>query len=176
MPKDLAVETVSDLFDSQYTEANNTPKRGHLVQLLKYCLQTFFTFEGTVYEQIKAVLQRLETSMFATYKPMFWARYVDDTFVVLKREMVLNFHVLLKSVLPDFQFTMETDNNNQIAVLDVLVHRKVNGSLETTVYRKATNTRQVLSYHSNHPLCHKRSCVDLSTRELTLTEANRLTR
>ncbi|BHF63681.1 hypothetical protein SprV_0200667500 [Sparganum proliferum] len=173
IPKDLAVETVSDILDCQYTEANNTPKRGHLVQLLKYCLQTFFTFEGTVYEQIKgtpmgsplsgfiaeAVLQRLKTSVFARYKPKFWARYVDDIFVVLKREMVLNFHALLNSVLPGIQFTMETENNNQIAFLDVLVHRKVNGSLKTTVYRKATNTRQVLSYHINHPLCHKRSCV-----------------
>nr|VZI18129.1 unnamed protein product [Spirometra erinaceieuropaei] len=173
IPKDLAVETVSDLLDSQYTEANNTPRRGHLVQVLKYCLQTFFTFEGTVHEQIKgtpmgsplsgfiaeAVLQELETLVFATYKPKFWARYVDDTFVVLKREMVSNFHALLNSVLPDIQFTMETENNNQIAFLDVLVHRKVNGSLKTTVYRKATNTRQILSYHSNHPLCHKRSCV-----------------
>ncbi|BHF70447.1 hypothetical protein SprV_0301349800 [Sparganum proliferum] len=171
IPKDLAVETVRDLLDRQYTEANNTPRRGHLVQLLKYCLQTFFTFEGTVYEQIKgtpmgsplssfiaeAVLQKLETLVFATYKPKFWARYVDDTLVVLKREMVSNFHALLNSVLPDIQFTME--NNNQIAFLDVLVHRKVNGSLKTTVYRKATNTRQILSYHSNHSLCHKRSCV-----------------
>nr|VZI36234.1 unnamed protein product [Spirometra erinaceieuropaei] len=31
IPKDLAVETVSDLLDSQYTEANNAPRRGHLV-------------------------------------------------------------------------------------------------------------------------------------------------
>nr|VZI00482.1 unnamed protein product [Spirometra erinaceieuropaei] len=159
IPKNLAVETVSDLLDSQYTEANNTPRRGHLVQLLKYCLQTFFTFEGTVYEQIKAVLQKLETLVFTRYKPKFWARYVDDTFVVLKQEMVSNFHALLNSVLPDIQFTMETESNNQIAFLDVLVHRKVNGSLKTTVYRKATNTLQILSYHSNHPLCHKRSCV-----------------
>nr|VZI28691.1 unnamed protein product [Spirometra erinaceieuropaei] len=173
IPKDLAVETVSDLLGSQYTESNNTPRRGHLVQLLKYCLQTFFTFEGTVYEQIKGtplgsplsgfiaetVLQKLETLVFARYKPKFWARYVDDTFVVLKRDIVSNFHALLNSVLPDIQFTIETENNNQIAFLDVLVHRKVNGSLKTTVYGKATNTLQVLSYHSNHPLCHKRSCV-----------------
>nr|VZI53306.1 unnamed protein product [Spirometra erinaceieuropaei] len=171
--KDLAVKTVSDLLNSQYTEANNTPMRGHLVQMLKYCLQTFFTFEGTVYEQIKgtpmgsplsgfiaeAVLQRLETLVFATYKPKFWARYVDDTFVVLKWEMVWSFHALLDSVLPDIQFTMETEKTNQIAFLDVPVRRKVNGNLKTTVYMKATNTRQVLSYHSNHPLRYKLSCV-----------------
>ncbi|BHF61297.1 hypothetical protein SprV_0100427000 [Sparganum proliferum] len=139
IPNDLAVETVSDPLHNQYTEANNTHKRGHLVQLLKYCLQTFFTFEGTVYEQIKGtpmgsplsgfiaedVLQRLETLVFATCKPKFWARYVDDTFVVLKREMVSNFHALLNYVLPDIQFTTETENNNQIAFLDVLVHRKI---------------------------------------------------
>ncbi|BHF77865.1 hypothetical protein SprV_0602097500 [Sparganum proliferum] len=84
-PKDLTVETDSDLFDNQYPEASNIPKRGHLVQLLKYCLQTFFTFEETVYEQIKctpmgsplygfiaeAVLQRLANLVFATYKAKF---------------------------------------------------------------------------------------------------------
>nr|VZI50832.1 unnamed protein product [Spirometra erinaceieuropaei] len=53
IPKDLAAETVSDLLDNQYLEANNNPRRGHLVKLLKYCLQTFFTSEGTVYEQVK---------------------------------------------------------------------------------------------------------------------------
>nr|VZI53005.1 unnamed protein product [Spirometra erinaceieuropaei] len=30
---------------------------------------------------------------------------------------------------------------------------------ETTVYRKATNTRSILHFRSNHPVGHKRSCV-----------------
>ncbi|VDM00665.1 unnamed protein product [Schistocephalus solidus] len=91
--------------------------------------------------------------------PIFWAQYVDDTFVVLKREMVSEFHALLNSVYLYIQFTVEAEVNSRMAFLDVLVHRKADGSLKTTVYRKATNARQVLSYQSNHPLCHKRSCA-----------------
>nr|VZI00012.1 unnamed protein product [Spirometra erinaceieuropaei] len=171
--RNFAIETVGDLFESQYDDETNKPKRGHLIQMLHFCLKTYFTFEGSVYEQIKgtpmgsplsgfiaeAVLQKLETLVFATHRPIFWARYVDDTFVILKREMVSEFHTILNSVFPDIQFTREAEVNNQLAFLDVLVHRKTNGSLRTTVYRKATNTRQVLSYYSNHLLCHKRSCV-----------------
>ncbi|BHF65539.1 hypothetical protein SprV_0200855200 [Sparganum proliferum] len=173
IPQSLAIETVGDLLESQYDDETNRLKRGHLIQMLNFCLKTYFTFEGTVYEQIKgtpmgsplsgfiaeAVLQKLETLVFATHRPIFWARYVDDTFVILKREMVSDFHTILNSVFPDIQFTREAEVNNQLAFLDVLVHRKTNGNLRTTVYRKATNTRQVLSYYSNHLLCHKRSCV-----------------
>nr|VZI25494.1 unnamed protein product [Spirometra erinaceieuropaei] len=107
----------------------------------------------------EAVLQKVETKVFETYRPKFWARYVDDTFVIMKREMVQPFHNVLNSVSPDIQFTMEAESNNELPFLDVLVHRNPNGHLKTTVYRKAANTRQILSYHSKHPLSHKRSCV-----------------
>ncbi|BHF80227.1 hypothetical protein SprV_0702335100 [Sparganum proliferum] len=162
IPQDLAIETVSELLESQYDETDVTVKRRHLVQLLRFCLKTYFTFEGTTYEQVKgtpmgsplsgfiaeAVLQKVETLVFSTYKPKFWARYVDDTFVIIKRQMAKEFHDVLNSVFPDIQFTMEAEANNQLPFLDVLVHRKPNGHLKTTVYRKATNTRQILSFHS----------------------------
>nr|VZH95957.1 unnamed protein product [Spirometra erinaceieuropaei] len=173
IPHDLAIETVSELLERQYDETDKSVKRRHLVQLLKFCLKTYFTFEGTMYEQIKgtpmgsplsgsiaeAVLQKLESLVFTTHRPKFWTWYVDDTFVIIKRKMIEEFNGVLNYVLPDIQFTMEAENNNQLPSLDVLVHRKPNGHIKTTVYRKATNTRQILSYHSKHPLCHKRSCV-----------------
>ncbi|BHF79925.1 hypothetical protein SprV_0702304900 [Sparganum proliferum] len=173
IPQDLAVETVSELLERQYDETGVTIKRRHLVQLLRFCLKTYFTFEGTTYEQVKgtpmgsplsgfiaeAVLQKVENLVFATYKPKFWTRYVDDTFVIIKRQKVQEFHDVLNSIFPDIQFTMEAEANNQLPFLDVLVHRKPNGHLKTTVYRKATNTRQILSFHRKHPLCHKSSCV-----------------
>ncbi|BHF84817.1 hypothetical protein SprV_0902796900 [Sparganum proliferum] len=173
IPQDLAVETVSELLERQYDETGVTIKRRHLVQLLRFCLKTYFTFEGTTYEQVKgtpmgsplsgfiaeAVRQKVENLVFATYKPKFWTPYVDDTFVIIKRQKVQEFHDVLNSIFPDIQFTMEAEANNQLPFLDVLVHRKPNGHLKTTVYRKATNTRQILSFHSKHPLCHKSSCV-----------------
>nr|VZI52116.1 unnamed protein product [Spirometra erinaceieuropaei] len=108
---------------------------------------------------VEAVLQRLESLVFQHHRPKFWARYVDDTFVVIERDQVLTFKERLNSVFPDIQFTMEEEENNQLAFLDVLVCRKDCGGLKTKVFRKATNTTQILNFNSNHPICHKRSCV-----------------
>ncbi|BHF73119.1 hypothetical protein SprV_0401619500 [Sparganum proliferum] len=133
----------------------------------------YFTFDGTIYEQVKgtpmgspisgfiaeAVLQRLESLVFQHHKPKFWARYVDDTFVVIDRDQLLTFKERLNAVFPDIQFTMEEEENNQLAFLDVLVCRKDCGGLKAKVFRKATNTMQVLNFNSNHPISHKRSCV-----------------
>nr|VZI00656.1 unnamed protein product [Spirometra erinaceieuropaei] len=136
-------------------------------------LRTYFTFYGTIYEQVKgtpmgspisgfiaeAVLQRLESLVFQHHKPKFWARYVDDTFVVIDRDQLLKFKDRPNVVVPDIQITMEEEENNQLAFLDVLVCRKDCGGLKTKVFRKATNTMQVLNFNSNHPIIHKRSCV-----------------
>nr|VZH99527.1 unnamed protein product [Spirometra erinaceieuropaei] len=61
--------------------------------------------------------------------------------------------------MPDLQFTMEEEVEDKLPSLDVLVCRQPNGELATSVYRKPTNTLQILSYNSNHPPQHKRSCV-----------------
>ncbi|BHF61529.1 hypothetical protein SprV_0100450400 [Sparganum proliferum] len=173
IPQDLTIETIELLLQSKYDETENRLGRAQVLQLLKFCLRTYFTFDGTIYEQVKgtpmgspisgfiaeAVLQRLESLVFQHHKPKFWARYVDDTFVVIDRNQLLTFKERLNAVFPDIQFTMEEEENNQLAFLDVLVCRKDCGGLKTKVFRKATNTMQVLNFNSNHPISHKRSCV-----------------
>nr|VZI18684.1 unnamed protein product [Spirometra erinaceieuropaei] len=173
IPQDLAIETIELLLQSKYDETENRIGHAQILQLLKLCLRTYFTFDGTIYEQVKgtpmgspisgfiakAVLQRLESLVFQHHRPKFWARYVDDTFVVIERDQVLTFQEHLNAVFPDIQFTMEEEENNQLAFLDVLVCRKDCGGLKTKVFRKATNTMQVLNFNSNHPISHKRSCV-----------------
>nr|VZI08527.1 unnamed protein product [Spirometra erinaceieuropaei] len=62
---------------------------------------------------------------------------------------VLTFKKRLNAVFPDIQFTMEEEENKQLAFLDVLVCRKDCGGLKTKVFRKATNTTQILQFNSN---------------------------
>ncbi|BHF72879.1 hypothetical protein SprV_0401595100 [Sparganum proliferum] len=130
-------------------------------------------FDGTIYEHVKgtpmgspisgliaeAVLQRLESLVFRRHRPKFWAPYVDDTSVVIERDQVLTFREQINAVFPDIQFTMEEEENNQLAFLDVLVCRKDCGGLKTKLFRKATNITQKLNFNSNHPISHQRSCV-----------------
>ncbi|VDN15297.1 unnamed protein product [Dibothriocephalus latus] len=48
-------------------------------------------------DSIEVVLQRLESLFFQHHRPKFWARYVVDTFVVIKRDQVLTFEERLDS-------------------------------------------------------------------------------
>ncbi|BHF66543.1 hypothetical protein SprV_0200956400 [Sparganum proliferum] len=170
---DLAIETIELLLQSKYDETENRLVIAQILHLLRLCLRTYFTFDGTIYKQVKgtpmgsaisgfiaeAVLQRLDSLVSQHHKPKFWARYVDDTFVVIERDQGLTFQEHLNAVFSDIQFTMEEEENNQLAFLDVLLCRKDCGGLKARVFRKATNTMQVLDFNSNHPISHKRSCV-----------------
>nr|VZI10408.1 unnamed protein product [Spirometra erinaceieuropaei] len=125
----------------------------------------------------EAVLQELETPVFRSYKPKFWMRYVDDTFVVLHREAKETFRGELNSIFPQIQFTMEEEKDGTLPFLDVRVTRQEDGTLQTGVFRKATNTEKILHYNSNHPLSHKRSCVRTLFRRTNThcsTEAEKL--
>ncbi|VDN13233.1 unnamed protein product [Dibothriocephalus latus] len=57
------------------------------------------------------------------------------------------------------QLTMEDEDNNQLALLDILVCRKGYGDPKTKVFRKAIDTMKVLNFSSIHPISHKRSRV-----------------
>ncbi|BHF57560.1 hypothetical protein SprV_0100050200 [Sparganum proliferum] len=114
-------------------------------QTMALAAWTYFTFNGAIYEQVKgtpvgspiagfiaeAVIQRLESPVFQHHIPKFWARYVDDTFVVIERDQVLT----SQQLFPDIQFTMEEEENNQLAFLDVLICRKDCGVLKTSVQK-----------------------------------------
>ncbi|BHF75155.1 hypothetical protein SprV_0501825000 [Sparganum proliferum] len=110
---DRAIETIELLIQNKYDETQNRLGRVQVLQLLKFCLRTYFTFDGTIYEQ---------------------ARYVDDTFVVIDRDQLLTFKERLNEVFSDIQFTMEEEENNQLDFLDVLVCRKDCGGLKTKVF------------------------------------------
>ncbi|BHF69945.1 hypothetical protein SprV_0301299200 [Sparganum proliferum] len=173
IPPDLARDVLRKRLEVKYDETTGPLKIQHLMQLFAFCQRTFFTFDGRTYEQIKAtpmgspisslvaelVLQELEKVAFSQYKPAFWRRYVEDTFVIIEKDKLSGFQDLLNCIFPDIQITREDVEDEKLPFLDVLVTRTPDDELSTTVYKKATNTTQVLNYHSNHPLVYKRGCV-----------------
>nr|VZI15688.1 unnamed protein product [Spirometra erinaceieuropaei] len=74
----LAVETIELLLRKKYDETENLLGHAQIVQLLKFCLKTYFIFDRKIYEQVKGtpmgspisgriaeeVLQRLESLVF----------------------------------------------------------------------------------------------------------------
>ena len=169
---DLAQLTVSKLLDDRPPDDQQLSRQS-ILSLLKLCLTTHFTFNGQLYQQkrgtpmgspisgiiAETVMQQLENTVLPDIQPKIWMRYVDDSFVIIKRSQVEDTLRKLNHTIPGISFTMETECNHELPFLDILITRTKTGALETSVYRKATNTDQVLNYGSNHPSTHKRSCV-----------------
>ncbi|BHF80188.1 hypothetical protein SprV_0702331200 [Sparganum proliferum] len=115
---DLAIETIELLLQSKYDETENRLGRAQVLKLLKFCLRTYFTFDRTIYEQVKgtpmgspisgftakAVLQQLESLVFQHHRPKFWTRYVDDASVVIDRDQLMTFNEHLNAGFQDIQW------------------------------------------------------------------------
>ena len=46
--------------------------------------------------------------------PSFWARYVDDTYVVIEEEQVEAFTTHINNISPSIKFTMEREENGKL--------------------------------------------------------------
>lgn len=88
-----------------------------------------------------------------------WHRYVDDTFAVvdpLKLNLILN---KLNSFDRNIKFTHEVEQNGKINFLDVNVQRTKNDLIETSVYRKTTNTDLYIHWDAFAPMQWKKSTL-----------------
>ena len=56
---------------------------------------------------------------------------------------------------------MEEESDGRLAFLDVQLKRSEDGTVSTSVYRKATHTNQYLVFESHHPVAHKVAVVKI---------------
>ena len=93
----------------------------------------------------KLYLEQCPTS----FKPVFYKRYVDDTFVLFKEmqhaNLFLNF---INSFHPNISFTMDTESDNQLPFLDITISRS-NDQFLTGVFRKKTFTGLGMNFFSH---------------------------
>ena len=132
-----------------------------------------FCFDGQMYSQVDGVVMgsplgptlaniimgHLEAEFFNKNDfPLMYCRYVDDCFLLFHNKndcdrMFRDFNCLH----PSIQFTMEAEDNNKLAFLDVLIQRNNNEFL-TSIYRKTTFTGEYINFHS---YCSRRRKTNL---------------
>nr|VZI21109.1 unnamed protein product [Spirometra erinaceieuropaei] len=170
IPLELAKQCTEDLLQSCDTDVPAIA----LLELLDLCMETNFSFDQQYYQQLKGAsmgspisgflaeitMQKLEATALPLVNPKLWLQYVDDTFVIVKKDQLETLHNTINSTMPGIKFTLEKEVDKKLPFLDVLVQRKTDGTLRTSVYRKQTYAEVILHYESNHPISHKRSTVN----------------
>ena len=91
-----------------------------------------------------------------TFTPVLWKRFVDDTFIIIKKQHKNSFLGYLNSINPSIKFSSEeTRTDGSMPFLDFLITPKEDGSLQTSVYRKPTHTDLYLQWDSHHTIPSK---------------------
>ena len=120
------------------------------------------------------VMEDIEERTLSTFHfpSRFWKRYVDDTCTALHPDLIEPFHSHLNSIELCVQFTVEKESDGRLAFPDIQLVRGVDGTVTTSVYRKAAHTNQYLSFDSHHPVSHKVAVVrTLMTRADALSSS-----
>ena len=82
------------------------------------------------------------------FRPLYYRRYVDDTFLMFSsQDHVKKFLMYMNSRHVNIHFTFETEVQDRLAFLDVLVSREAS-RLVTSLYRKPTFSGLYTNYNS----------------------------
>ena len=142
-----------------------------IVSLLDLTLcNNYFVYNNCVYKQVHGCAMGSPVSLIvanfcmevfeelaintSTVAPRVWKPYVDDSFVIIKKDAVSSFHDTLNSIDSKIVFAIEEENNGKISFLDTLVSRK-NGVTVIDVYLKPTHTDRYLDFSPHHEIKHK---------------------
>ena len=154
------------LFPDNVPDILGIPKKFFKQLLDLSVLNSYFIFNKKFYKQIDGVGMGLPlgptlANSFLCYheqtwlqdcpldfRPVFYRRYVDDTFLLFKdRSHVDLFLSYLNSKHQNIKFTSEIEENNSLSFLDCKIQR-VDKRFECSVFRKASFTGLGTSFYS----------------------------
>lgn len=187
IPIDKVIEIIETKWEKlkQYT---NIPKESFII-MLKFCISecNYFSFNGVIYKQIDGcamgnplapilaciVMDNLiETTIEKSLnKPIFFKKYVDDCITTLPITQINILLNQLNNYDPKLKFTFETEKENKIPFLDLMIIKdnRFNNYI-TNWYNKPTSTDRTLNYLSYHCHEYKISTISgLSHRAFTLS-------
>lgn len=99
--------------------------------------------------------------------PKFYNRYVDDIFVILKKNEINETLNMLNNKHPNIKFTCEIEENQSLPFLDIRIIRE-NRVLKFDVYRKHTATNRYITSDSFCSFQHKISAFNSMIHRLCI--------
>ena len=94
-----------------------------------------------------------------SYAPIFFARYVDDIFVLIRsQDHIVHLANFFSSRHPNIKFTYEMEVNNTLPFLDVNVYRD-SDKFSSTVHRKDTFSGVYTNFRSFMPDTYKKGLI-----------------
>ena len=142
IPVNLAKDVTIEQLRNDVTLNERTEMTINDIEIaLNFCLyNTYFKFQGKFYQQIfgvpmgspisvtiaNLVMEHIEIKAINSFfsPPKLWSRFVDDTFVILKSDIVKRFFAHINSIEASIKFTIEYEKEDKLPFLDILVMKK----------------------------------------------------
>ncbi len=166
--------TINLILDKVYKDKAIKTKleKEEMKKLLQICTKDMhFSFNGSIYKQINGVVMgsplgpvianifmaQLEEQLIPQLqdKVSLWQRYVDDTCTFIRKGEVDSVLEKLNGFHESIKFTYEKEVDGTISFLDVKLIKKEDGTFETDIHRKKTDTNIYMHWNSYAPKAWK---------------------
>ena len=184
VPIDMAIESIDNRWE--YICKFTSLPHDDFIKAIRFVLSsTYFVFNGTIYKQVfgtpmgsplspilaDLAMQDLEEYVIKNIDISFsfYYRYVDDIILTAPAKDINRIVKSFNDYHDRLQFTVERERNRCLNFLDLSIIVS-NNTIYIDWYQKETFSGRVLSYFSNHPLCHKIAIIyNLTDRCLLLS-------
>ena len=168
------IESCNIVLDKFFPNAQSTYlgfTKSLFEKTLKICTENVFLFNGKIYEQIEGYpmennISPIMANIFLShheqqwlrdcpdqFKPVFYRRYVDDTFLLFRETSHVDlFQQYLNQQNPRIKFTCEMEKDDSLAFLDCKITKNADG-FQSSSYRKPTFSGLGMKFDS--AICHK---------------------
>ncbi|XP_055527629.1 uncharacterized protein LOC129720206 [Wyeomyia smithii] len=167
IPKELVCHDVICYWDQIRPNAKNICLDLFL-ELVEFCIDaSFFKFDGRYHQQVfgtamgnplSPIVAELVTEVLLDcvlkqlkIKVPFIKKYVNDLVTAIPLDQLDYVLKIFNSYNPNIQFTCETEENNRLPFLDMLLVRHDDQHISTEWYQKPIASGRFLNYFSAHP-------------------------
>ena len=162
VPVKEAIQEAADRLYSGDVQAPFVDKETLITLATISCTNVILSTHDGTYQQIDGLpmgsppAPSLSNIWLSKYEPVIkddgklFERYMDDILRTIKKSLIENKLSDINSLHPNFQFTLEVEQNGKLPFLDICIEYHEN-TLSSSWHCKPTDTGLILNYHAMAP-------------------------